>query len=289
MAGSVGFVVNAGAIGAHEVMLNTFETKLAAVGWTTKRKTNTGTATGNGRRYELIMQGPGLSGTEQIFIGFQCYQSVDSDYYNISYSGFTGYLDANAFELQPGAHIKAVCAHNQRIDYWLNCDGQAIGFLFKVGTPVYEPGYVGKAFPYAPPSQYPYPMVVAGTLDGQPPTRFSDTAHTSELYGDGNMLLRSNSGDWRPAFTTIRADLINKMRDTHGKYHPTPIEICDEISDSDVVASNVWARLDKFVWLTGFNNITENTFTDENGKTYVVFQNVYRNSFPDYFALDITP
>lgn len=289
MAGSVGFVVNSGAIGAHEAMLDVFEAKLQAVGWITLRKLNSGTATGNGRRYELIMKGPGLSGTEQIFIGFQCYQSVDSDYYNISFSPFTGYLDGNTFSTQPGVNIKAVCAHNQRIDYWLNCDGQGIGFMFKVGTPVYEPGGVGKMFPYAPPSQYPYPMVVHGTLSGQPATRFSDQIHTSSLYGNGAMSLRTNAGNWLNVYTTIPEALVSRMRDTNGVYHPTPIEVCDAPFDGPTVDSNIWGKLDKFVWITGFNNITENTFTNEAGKTYVIFQNVFRNSFPDYFALDITP
>lgn len=285
-----GFVALTGGVNAHELMVDRFETVLQANAWTTLRKFNAGGA-GNARKYELIMRGKGLSGLEDIYIGFQCYQSSDADYYNISFSVFTGYVPANPFDSQPGINVMSVCAHNQRIDYWIHVNGQAILFGLKVGTPVYDIGYLGKFFPYCPPSQYPYPVVCSGTLVGRPGTRYSDTNRRQGLYGGlPNMVMRTNFGQWASPYTTFNTSQVTntRLRDSNSHYSLVPVELCDFNADDSTPSSNVYGRLDGVFWITGFNNVTENTLSI-NGRSYVVIQNIFRVGFSDYFALDVTP
>lgn len=179
MASDVGFVTDGGSEGlAHWQMLLKIKTFAEAHGWTTLRYLNPT----DGSPRELILLGTGLDGTKQIYIGFRTYHNVGADYYNLSVAGFTGYVSANSFVTQPGYIESGIPAHNARIDYWLAVNDQRITFGLKVGTPVYEAGYAGFFFPYATPSQYPYPLVIGGMLNGVPTTIDSILCYSSRQH-----------------------------------------------------------------------------------------------------------
>jgi hypothetical protein len=218
------------------------------------------------------------------------YQNVGADYYNLAVAGFTGYVPGNTFGTQPGARLSGVPAHNQRIDYWMTLNGQRLAFAMKVGTPVYESGYIGKFLPYATPSQYPYPVVCAGMLNGTPATRFSDTSHTFYLRGNSASLgMRFVDGVWRNSYcypwgnTTIMntGTSAYAMRPTGDNYKLVPVVLHDN-------SANVYGELDGVFAITGFDNAVENTLTID-GVDYVVIQDVARTEFIDYYALRLDP
>ena len=276
MAYEIGFVDNTGSEGlAHWQMLLKIKTFAEANGWTTLRYLNPT----DGSNRELIMQGAGLSGTEEIFIGFRSYHSVASDYYNLSVAGFTGYVAGNAFVNQPGYVESGVPAHNNRIDYWLAANAQRIALGMKVGTPVYESAYVGKCLPYATPGQYPYPLVVAGMLNGTPATRFSDNSHSIAYKGNrDNLQLRWMDGTWvKPRAVAWDNGYATALRDTTTGYALLPVVLY-------AANANVYGELDGIYAISGFNNAVENTLV-LGGVTYVVMQDVGRNGFADYYAL----
>lgn len=281
MAYEVGYVDNLGSEGlAHWQMLLKIKTFAEAHGWVTLRYT----APTDGSNRELIMVGPGLSGDKQIYVGFRTYHNVANDYYNLSVAGFTGYVSSNAFSSQPGYVESGIPGHNQRIDYWLTVNGQRIAFGLKVGTPVYEHGYVGFFFPYASPAQYPYPMAVIGMLASTPATRFSDTTHSMGYKGAvANGAMRFVDGTYKNpsllpwGYTTPAAGSF-KWRDTNGRYKPVRAAFYD--------VNGVYGELDGIYHITGFNNVVENTFTT-GGKSYVVLQDVSRTGFNDYYALEL--
>lgn len=283
MAFESGFVDNTGSEGlAHWQMLLLIKTYAEANGWTTLRYLNPV----DGSNRELIMQGAGLSGTDQIFIGFRSYHSVSADYYNLSVAGFTGYVASNAFTAQPGYFESGVPAHNLRIDYWLVVNAQRIVFALKVGTPVYESGYTGKFLPYDPPGRYPYPIVVGGMLNGPAPTRYSDVNHS--MYSKGsraNFGMRFVDGTWKqPATWPWNSSGFNgqqaTLRDTGGNYNLLPVVLVDG-------APNIYGELDGIYQISGFNDVVENTLTID-GVGYVVIQDVSRTGFLDYYALRLS-
>lgn len=284
MPNEVGFVDNSGGTLAHYKMLQRIRDFASANGYQVLRYD---TAPAN---RELIMKAPGLSGSEEIYVGFRTYQDSSADYYNLLAATFTGYVAGNTFDTQPGARLSGVPAHNNRIDYWLTLNGQRIALAMKVGTPVYESAYVGKMLPYARPSQYPYPVICAGMLSGAAATRFSDTVHSMPYKGNkANMALRTNDGWVQPycypwsnneiANTSLSS--ISQMRDTGGVYHLLPIELTD-------YNANIWGRLDGIFYISGFNNAVENTLVID-GVTYVVIQDVSRTSHIDYYAMRMDP
>ncbi len=275
MPNQIGYVDNSGGTLAHYKMLQVIRDFASANGWTVLRYDDVSA------NRELILKGAGLSGEEEIFVGFRTYQDANADYYNLLAGVFTGYVAGNSFDTQPGARLSGVPAHNQRIDYWLTLNGQRIVLAMKVGTPVYESCYVGKMLPYGRPSQYPYPVVCGGMLNGAAATRFSETAHSIPYKGNrANMALRSNDGwlqvhcyPWGNAALTG----TTQLRDTGGVYHLLPVELHDN-------SANLWGALDGIFYISGFDNAVENTLTIE-GVTYVVLQDVARTGHTDYYAM----
>lgn len=286
MAYEVNFVDDTGSEGlAHWQMLLKIKQFAEANGWTTLRYS----APSNGSNRELILRGPGLSGDKQIFVGFRTYHDVSADYYNLSVAGFTGYVAGNTFTAQPGYIESGVPAHNKRIDYWLVVNGQRIAFGLKIASPVYEHGYAGLFLPYATPSQYPYPLVVGGMLDGIPATRFSDSNHSIYAKGSRNNLrMRFVDGAWKtpdcyPWNTGYSPNCITgsyQIRDAGGNYPLLPILLRDG-------APNLFGELDGVYQISGFNNTVESTLTI-GGVTYVVLQDVWRNGFTDFIALRLS-
>lgn len=280
MPNQIGFVDNTSVL-AHYAMLQAIRDFALANGWTILRY-NTVPAD-----RELIMMAPGLSGTEQIYVGIRTYQDVPSDRYNLCVAGFTGYVSGNTFDTQPGVRLSGVPTHNQRIDYWMTINGQRLALAMKVGTPVYESAYIGKFLPYATPSQYPYPVVAAGMLNGAANTRFSDAVHSMPYKGNTAALgMRFVDGTWKQPFAYPWGNnsLMNPaaatnyaMRPTGTSYKLLPAVLHDN-------ALNVFGELDGIFAITGFDNVVENTLTIA-GINYVVIQDVGRTGFTDYYAL----
>lgn len=275
MAYEVSYVDNADTILAHCKMVDRIKTLALANGWTALRD-NTATDS-----REVILQGVGLTGLEQIFVGIKTYYDVGADVYNLTIGGFTGYAAGSAFESQPGFRLSSIPAHNARIDYWLIVNAQRIACALKVGTPVYESFYMGKIYPYARPTQFPYPLYVGGSLAANVVTRFSETTHSFPYRGNAvaTQGVRSPAG-WVNSYVYPynNASLIStwQLRDTGGIYHLLPVEIYD--------ATNLYGVLDGIYHVSGFNNSVENTLVI-GGDTYVVIQDVWRTGHGDYYAM----
>ena len=274
----IGYVDNANGQPAHYNLLQVIRDFASASGWQVNRYD----ATVDNR--ELLLQAPGYTGNDPVYCGIRTYQNASADYYNLAAMTAAGFVSGNSFDTQPAAVIEGIPAHNQRIDYWLSLNPQRLAGALKVGTPVYESFYIGKFFPYARPSQYPYPVICAGMLDGVPATRFSDTEHSMPWKGRRNNLrMRFVNGTWMtptayPWNNTLLAGSSTQLRDTGDVYPILPVELSD--------ATGIYGVLDGIFHIPGFNNVVENTFT-LGGADHVVIQDVSRTGFNDYFALKL--
>jgi hypothetical protein len=310
MAYEIGFVDDAGTEGlAHWQMLKAIKTLAEANGWTTMRYT---TPT-DGSSRELILRGAGAGGTDQIFIGFRTYHDVTADYYNLSVAGFTGYVPGNTWDLQPGRFESGVPAHNQRIDYFMQASPRRINFAWKVTGPVYMSGGAGFYLPLATPGQLPYPLYVAGMLNGAPPTRYSDTSMSMPWKGSRtNLGLRFLDGTWRNPKThpwvnsiiaaTNTAGQNRQLRDTNSNYPVLKVTLYED-------TPNQYGYLDGIGYVSNFNNTVESMvqiggtpITDNpawtaqqrataietaGGVPWICIQDVARTSFTDYFAMEL--
>ena len=279
MAFASGFTDQTGTTGfAHKEMLLRIKALAEANGWTTLRYD-----TSNAASHELIMVGEDMDGTGEIYVGFRTYENVSADYYNLSIAGFTGYTAANSFTAQPGIFESGIPAHNQRVDYWLQINPRRINLVMKVGTPVYVSGGVGLFLPYCLPSQYPYPMYVAGMFNGAEAKRYSDATMSMPWKGNrNNFKMRWFDGSWRNPLTHPWANdwyggATSQLRDTNNIYPVMPVQMYDS-------TPNLYGYLDGIGYVSNFNNTVEST-VEADGSDWLCIQDVGRTSFNDYFAL----
>lgn len=316
MAYAIGTLTKSGGLDTHYQMMQLLKTLAENNGWLVKRWVN------SGDDWELILQGEGFSGEEQIFVGFKTYQNAGADYYNILTGVFTGYVFSNSFESQPGARLSGCPAHNNAISYWITINPQRIVGCFKVGVPVYTHFYVGKFLPYARPSEYPYPVVNASMLDGAEPKRFSDTDQVMPYPGyyynkKYNMLhMRNPAGIWERPTSYPWMNQDSSDYSLAGSTTLVPAGDCYQVepiimyqSKADEHPGNVWGEFDGVYFCSGFNNSSENVMqiggdvvVDQsgltveqsvdaivaaNGRALVLLQDLHRTAWRDYIALEM--
>lgn len=277
---AIGFVDNTGGTLAHYKMLDKIREVAVASGFWQVIRYDTSKAD-----RELILKGQGFTGTEEIYVGVRTYQDANADYYNLCVATFTGYVAGNTFDTQPGVCLSGVPTHNQRIDYWLSVNPQRIICCMKVGTPVYEHFYIGKFFPYARPSQYSYPMICGGMLNGATATRFSDSTQSMPYKGytnsttPRNLYMRFNTGVYlQPETHPWNNNYLagsTQLRDSNEQYSLMPVILSD--------VNGIYGELDGIRYVSGFNNVVENTCGDD----WVVMQDVSRTGFIDYIAFHL--
>jgi hypothetical protein len=315
---TIATVDNSGGTLAYHKVLAAIKTLAEANGWVTQRYVDTGDDR------ELLLKGEGLTGTEEIFIGFKCYHSVPGDYYNLACATMVGYIPANTFEAQPGIRISGVPCHNNAVTMFMTANAQRITGCFKVGTPVYTHFYEGKFFPYCRPGEFPTPLISAGMFNGAAAIRFSDITYQFPYKGLSTALnhlyMRNQAGSWIQPRTWPWSDqrgtgtngfyIAGPHTSTtarclvayNGQYTPLPVVLEDDVP-------NVWGELDGIFFISGFNNGVENVLqiggdsvVDQtgmtplqavdavravNGRAFVVLQDVTRTSWRDFIAMEM--
>lgn len=308
MAYEFGQCTNFGGRLAHENMLLAIQALAENNGWETLRYVNAGD------NHELILKGEGLSGQEEIFVGFRCYHSVSLDYYNIAFATMIGYVPSNSFATQPGFRQSGVPAHNTLIDYILQINPQQISVAMLVGAGVCETGHVGKCFQYTMPTAWRNALVCGGMLSGDAAVRFSDESVNHDFWARGNhnrMGVRMPSGNWvNPEVYPFNNNMLAagttaaylQGRPTAAGYSRYPLEV--------MATNGVLGYLDGWYQVTGFDNVllrvqqeggsyvvdadgksTEEVvgeiIDDAGGRAFVVLRSAFRTGFNDYIALEM--
>lgn len=116
---------------------------------------------------EVIFRAPGLAGTDNIYTGIRTQYDAGAGYYNFFLMGYQGYQAAASVYEQPGTMLSMaapmVPLWDDSITYWFYGTGRAFCGGFKVSTN-FEGMYIGFMNQYAAPSQYPYPLVIGGSM-----------------------------------------------------------------------------------------------------------------------------
>ena len=259
---------------------------------------------------EVILQGPGLTGSDQIFVGMKVISDAGADYYDWILSGFTGFDAGLAFESQPGAHHTGWGANqsgplltlwNKPMDYWIVASGRRIYLVAQVST-VYVTMCLGLLeTPYASPGQYPYPLVVAGnqawsgavTPTANVSLRWSYTGEENRAFwnprastsGRGSQLrLRWPDGSWvgfaQGDLWPISGGVSDLRPQIDGNLTRMPILL------STASPTNILGELGQVQWVSGHNTASRDTLT-EGADTWLVVQNVFRTTKTDYAALKL--
>ena len=253
---------------------------------------------------ELIIKAPGMSGTENIYVGIRPYQNVAGDFYNWQINGFVGYNSAAEFENQPyKSPDKFLYLWNSSIPYWFIANGQRVVVVAKVST-VYQVMYLGKWLPYALPTQYPYPLLIAGS-DNVKNQRWSVNSYNvcsiqNPGYGStlayvdsswlavqnryesgGNPAAQTNTVKVWPTYPSVNdpSPVQSSLSWPDGGYTLLPLTLY-----GSAPANNVYGEIDGLYWVSGHQNASETVIT-VGGDNYLCVQNIQRTTAGEYLAI----
>jgi hypothetical protein len=290
-------------------LLDKLRTFVVANGWQIKRWEQK-------EEDELILQGPGSAGKDQIFVGIKTYSDKDQDYFNWRLQGMIGFDSNFAFDEQPGAIPSippAMALWNKSIPYWLVVNARRFVLVTKIST-VYMGLYLGFLKVYGSPGQYPYPLMVGGSLApiaNKTIERWSDENGALRCFVDpgtnnntnASLVQRKLDGHWQYyANRNYRENYayggtffhntwpackntVEKVREGLGGEHVLfPITLIEQFNVSKNTEHNTWGELEGCFHVSGFGISAEDTLT-VSGKTYLLIPNVYRTGINDYWAL----
>lgn len=133
---------------------------------------------------EIVLQGPGLAGTDEIIVGITPSFSAASDYFNLGFTGATMYnpiLGGIASQVNRSATLYTYLWEDP-IDYWFVADGRRFIVVARVGTNWFA-AYCGLTLPLELPSMWPYPLFI-GATDSTASSRWSTVAFQQKNFFD---------------------------------------------------------------------------------------------------------
>ena len=139
---------------------------------------------------DIMLSGPGLSSSDEILVSFRLNNDPTNDLYSISICGHTGIIPtATEFNQHVGSSFTKprMFLEDIPMEYWFVANGRRFSAVVKVST-VYESMYGGFFLPYAPPTNYSYPLLIGASApdfdsDGPLDWRSTHVAHTHFPYG----------------------------------------------------------------------------------------------------------
>ncbi|OQM40575.1 hypothetical protein [Citrobacter braakii] len=264
----------------------------------------------------VVWQAPGASGGDKIYIGAYTHGVTASNTYNLCFCGGSMFSAAGVVydDMHSGfiniSKDVVLFADRRSFRYWFFASGRRVIVVTGVNT-IYSSAYCGFMLPVVNPSEYPYPLVIAGSASNTG-LRYSDTtdAHSSIVDPrQKNFWLLYPDQGWRDiygrnySYSTTGADkryltpngatryksgilqTLTALQASPGSHCPLfPVEV-RSLEESGV---NFLGALDGVFWLPGVGRASEDTISSADGHQYVVFQNGFRITPCDYFAVEVS-
>lgn len=255
-----------------------------------------------------LYRAPGLTSTEDIYIGISLHESVATDTFAIGLWMFRDFNPGLGDLEQPGTNtVVYLPVWNDDMSYWFVANGQRLIVVAKVST-TYQSMYAGKFLPWGTPGEYPQPFYYGAPV-GASTTRWSTINEGNRNFwdpGDNAYMLMPGAGSWRHVQnfdevgssetavsgsnyvwpfcaqsldSTLRDNYRELRENVDGTYPLWPLTLCGTDPDRDI-----WGDLDGVFAVSGFNNASENTIT-VGGDTYLVVQNMFRTARYYYVAI----
>jgi hypothetical protein len=255
-----------------------------------------------GNADEIVLQGPGLAGDDEVLVGITPSFSVGSDYFNLGFTGMTMY---NAILGDVVAQVnnsgrRWIYLWEDDIDYWFVANGRRFIAVARVGTN-YFATYCGLTLPFDLPGMWPYPLLI-GASDSNSAGRWSNVAFRRKNFFDpGKESTRLLFPDviWREVANyddgTSDTSAESAVNTEPWRYSDTNV-IRDNLDGSytlqraRITCSDPYAaqlcHLDGVYHISGFSN-PSGTLIDIGGTDYLVVPNVYRTGIGNVCAIKL--
>lgn len=254
-------------------------------------------------RAQWIVKAPGLDGRQSIYIGAELFEDPARAAYNLNWYGFRSHNPLLSLRTQVNnSGLRHLPLRNGPFAYWLAINGQRVVIVARIGT-VYVSAYLGFATAYEPPSLHEYPLIIGACGSTENGTPDSTDANFRNFFDPGRFGLAANYPDnvWR-LHCNRYAQGANDYGDTdYPKVYPSAMStsgdrayLRDNLDGSSPVFPLIlgaaaqprhgWGEFDGCAWTTGFSTASESRI-ERDGATWLAFQNAFRISPDNYFAL----
>lgn len=251
---------------------------------------------------EVIFKAPGLSTTEEIYLGFRRIENIGTGLYTYDIAGFTGYSSSASFDNQPGRVATKDTyfpGWQNSTPYWFIANGQRVVIVAKVNTR-YMSMYLGKFLPYGTPNQYPYPVMSLGMTNSNSAI-YSSTLNRAmgtgtnygTLYLPSGVLVTINSG----ALATATSCQVHPLGGPANLYSVANYCSFAKFDSGEVNLVNLTimfgayyaekallGEYDGVFYVTG-DGMSSETIVTVNAVDYLVFQDAGLTGRMNYFAV----
>lgn len=274
----------------------------------------TATATEVERR-QIMWKSTGTGVEQVIYIGAETINNIAKDTYNINFYGGTFFNEQMAtnplfingiVNCSPGV---ALCTSGRDFAYHIVADGRHFKILAVIEK-VCCTAYCGFILPNVPPTEYPYPLCIAGSAEAGL-TRFSvasDDISSIASARKKNCWLLTPDQSWRdfgyseyvsgknadskrqgihPIYSNSVAskDILSKLATINNNYPLTQVELYSTPDSSQ--GANRWGAMDGIYWLPGIGTLALDKIKTKDGRKLIVFNDAYRVTTISYFAMEI--
>ena len=294
-------------------LLDTLLTFLVAQGWTQLYRRSSQDSSGENPFgtdcEEAIISNTGLSGLESVMIGIREWEYPGGNAHGWDLNGYTWYnpdmhWNANYGSTGADSYSNTYEHYDQHpmlplidsnMNYWFFCNDQRIVVVVKVQSN-YESCYLGFGRRFGNPSDYPWPLIVKGSLYGD--LNYSDVSNKHQYIANNYwdqygypLLIVTPGGEYTRAvgsslYTAGPRILPRSQYDaSQGSVGPvgsrimmTPVYIARPST------GHLYADMDGVYHVAAPDVQSEDTVTYD-GNTYTIFQNVFRVTHYDFMAV----
>lgn len=249
---------------------------------------------------EVILSNVGVSGNENILIGIREYKYPSGNEYSWELNGYlsvpagwnshaqaTHFLDSWDDDRKHWETLPILQCFDQEMEYWFYSTAEFIQVAIRVGTNYYQ-SYLGNGQRLGSPSEYPNPLVIAGSAVG----------NTSYQAG-GNGPVRVAGRDASPIAGEFNAFFV----DAQGVFQTVPyVEPMQGNSEARSVddtdegaawmcpcfyrdANNTYLQLYNMFVVRTINMLSEVTYEDENHRLFRAFAQGQTDNDYDFLSI----
>lgn len=277
---------------------------------------------------KIVWKSTGTGVEQDIYVMCETVNSISQDIYNLKFFGGTFFnsalvtgdnVQAGIINISPGV---VLFADARPIDYYMVADGRCFKVVTRISN-VCSSAYCGFILPTVPPTEYPYPLCIAGTAPTKTPIsssnspillRYSNTESYNSSIVDplsGNCWLFTPDQSWRDfggsnysrysndsQFQALYPMAISQKHSSRawnvlkavtaspgGHYPLYPVEFMGLADGSQGI--NRWGSYDGVYWVPGVQRAVGDEVTLPNGNKGVVCNGAFRTTTTDYFVLEL--
>ena len=263
---------------------------------------------------ELILKGPGLAGTDEIFVGIRRSGGARAAFWELA--GMRGYAGALTFNEQPSVlpatNRPSLAMWSGELPYWISVTGRKITLRIRNNT-YYMDMYLGLGIPWGSPKFQPYFLVVGGScgdnagnwtsLGVNNANYWGARTDSSDAGGDSSLQILNRSGQWQGHLVRLNnsrqnawygGGWLNSDQNTIWPFRGNGMQWVRENLDGGTPLFPVTClpnlgELEGIYAISGYTNIQPEDiiWQPATGKKLVVGTNTYRNSVEDFCAMEL--